>query len=546
MATNKKSVKIQDVINKVDSVWGEEHEEKRRYIVRYYILLYPLRAFFAFSLIYFAELLIYLPILTSLPDDQQEAQKKIQEIPMWIIELTFNFPYYIFDLRSGIILSIASILLSLYVSVGKFADGREGLAVDARRAAYRGFAKYVGYIISAAFTLNFWYGLFAGYFQGKSRAPEIFGGLAGAPEWGKLIVPSDINLARYGDMPLWVLLFFAWFTLSSALMLTYDEKDILVKNTGYIRSIKNIEDSAKSLESNPYEMVVNYINFVGTAPKLAYKSKRRKFRSNYHDLFVRDYGDSFSDGNVGFKFVQGPKYLGPALWIVFFIAFTFATSIIFRHFYDLRLGYIAISATIVIFSVEILSAVSVSSYFYSGIHRLNIRHMDRWRSKMWIRVKISFPGFILGFLRVLLLLLLFCSIVFPPGDLEQFDNWEYLWKIEVVAPYWLSIIAFYLIKYLCIRPLLKYLFMKSLKKESLQFFNSLSEHGCKNIRKKYKINEYLLIAYIYCSILRINEYYLDYKSEIGKSEKVDSSDRAVRYQGSRPTSRRIPKALRRK
>lgn len=299
-------------------------------------------------------------------------------------------------------------------------------------------------------------------------------------------------------------------------MLTYDEKDILVKNTGYIRSIKNIEDSAKSLESNPYEMVVKYINLVGTAPKLAYKSKRRKFRSNYHDLFVRDYGDSFSDGNVGFKFVQGPKYLGPALWIVFFIAFTFATSIIFRHFYDLRLGYIAISATIVIFSVEILSAVSVSSYFYSGIHRLNIRHMDRWRSKMWVRVKISFSGFILGFLRVLLLLLLFCSIVFPPGDLEQFDNWEYLWKFEVVAPYWLSIIAFYLIKYFCIRPLLKYLFMKSLKKESLQFFNSLNEHGCKNIRKKYKINEYLLIAYIYCSILRINEYYLDYQSEIGK------------------------------
>ena len=31
-----------------------------------------------------------------------------------------------------------------------------------------------------------------------------------------------------------------------------------------------------------------------------------------------------------------------------------------------------------------------------------------------------------------------------------------------------------------------------------------------------------------------------------KSEKVDPSDRAVRYQGSRPTSRRIPKALRRK
>lgn len=191
----------------------------------------------------------------------------------------------------------------------------------------------------------------------------------------------------------------------------------------------------------------------------------------------------------------------------------------------MRLGYIAISVTIVIFSVEILSAVSVSSYFYSGIHRLNIRHMDRWRSKMWIRVKIAFPGFILGFLRLLLLLLLFCSIVFPSGDLEQFNNWEYFWKIfwkiEVVAPYWLSIIAFYLIKYFCIRPLLKHRFMKSLKKESLHFFNSLSEHGCKNMRKKYKINEYLLIAYIYCSILRINEYYLDYKSEIGKSEKVD-------------------------
>ena len=30
MATNKKPVKIQDIIDEVNSVWGEEHEEKRK------------------------------------------------------------------------------------------------------------------------------------------------------------------------------------------------------------------------------------------------------------------------------------------------------------------------------------------------------------------------------------------------------------------------------------------------------------------------------------------------------------------------------------
>ncbi len=38
-------------------------------------------------------------------------------------------------------------ILSLYVSVGKYADGAEGVYAEARRAAYRQFVKIVQFII---------------------------------------------------------------------------------------------------------------------------------------------------------------------------------------------------------------------------------------------------------------------------------------------------------------------------------------------------------------------------------------------------------------
>ncbi|OFL21742.1 hypothetical protein HMPREF2779_04390 [Rothia sp. HMSC069C03] len=111
MVTNKKSVKIQDVIDEVNSVWGEAHEEKRKRIFLDNILKLPLYAFFIFSLFYFSAIIIAFPFLISLSGDEDGSH-------IWLVSEIFNIPYYLFDLRVGIISSIASLLLSLFVSVG--------------------------------------------------------------------------------------------------------------------------------------------------------------------------------------------------------------------------------------------------------------------------------------------------------------------------------------------------------------------------------------------------------------------------------------------
>lgn len=148
MSANKKSVKIQDVIDEVNSVWGEEHEEKRKRILVDNVFKLPSYAFFVFSLIYFSVFIINFPSLISLSGNGDRSN-------IWLVHEIFNIPYYLFDLRVGIISSIASLLLSLFVSVGKFADGETGLIGEARRAAYRKFARIVGYIVFVAFILSF-------------------------------------------------------------------------------------------------------------------------------------------------------------------------------------------------------------------------------------------------------------------------------------------------------------------------------------------------------------------------------------------------------
>lgn len=57
MATNKKPVKIQDIIDEVNSVWGEEHEEKRKKILVDNIIKLPLYAFLPFRYCIFLLLL---------------------------------------------------------------------------------------------------------------------------------------------------------------------------------------------------------------------------------------------------------------------------------------------------------------------------------------------------------------------------------------------------------------------------------------------------------------------------------------------------------
>ena len=46
-------MKIQDVIDEVNGIWGEEHEEKRKKIFRENIFWKPVEAFFIVSGLYF-------------------------------------------------------------------------------------------------------------------------------------------------------------------------------------------------------------------------------------------------------------------------------------------------------------------------------------------------------------------------------------------------------------------------------------------------------------------------------------------------------------
>lgn len=205
-----------------------------------------------------------------------------------VFEILFNIPYYLFDIRLGVITSIASLLLSLYVSVGKYADGLGGVTNDARRVAYRRFARWVGIIIFFVYVVNFWHGLLAGYFQGGLSISYPFKYWAEAPEWGRDIVPGDVNLSRYGEMPLWVLLFFAWFTLASSFMLTYNEKDALIRNLFVLDGINRLMGRAGNGPSGEYVLAQAAYNLDKDANAATVEKYGRKL------LPVYDY--------IGFKF----------------------------------------------------------------------------------------------------------------------------------------------------------------------------------------------------------------------------------------------------
>lgn len=240
-------MKIQEVIDEINNTWGEEHEEKKKQIYWENIVWKPFELFRNISFCYVVLGIVFWAMSSTEPSE-------VRQFFLGFISLIFNIPYYLLDVRSSIIASLASLLLSLYISVGKFADNIEGVIGEARRAVYRQFAKIVSGIVFVIFIINFWYGLLAGYLQGSSSAPSIFGSWSVGPGWGKFIVPEYINLSRYDEIPQWVLLFFAWFTLSSSLMLTYNEKGVLIKNSLFLKRLKGVDATGKASYGAEYEI----------------------------------------------------------------------------------------------------------------------------------------------------------------------------------------------------------------------------------------------------------------------------------------------------
>lgn len=497
-------MKIQEVIDEVNNIWGEEHEEKKKKIYWENIIARPLKAFLGISAIYLIGM-IYYSILDAIPD-ATPAEEAIQG---W--GYIFNIPYFVFDIRASMIISLASILLSLYVSVGKFADGDGSVSGDAKRAVYRGFAKSVSWIIFAMFTLNFWHGLFAGYFQGTSYAPGIFGPWKYGPGWGKLIIPLDMDLSRYGDVPLWSLFLLGWFTLSSALLLTQNEKDVLIRNASFLRKVNRIrKDDAMSLEAE-YKLAQDLW-------EETQESNPRPFRLGYKYGTAAGYASRFAfDSNYsGFKFradLISYRKFGIVRWIlILWISSIVAFSIISLFFLGFPRGIWIALATVVLPSViEIFMCWVYTGYLHKDIRLIDMRRLEGKEKNLW-RLRFFFTN-TLGKLIIRLFygassiigFSIFIGHAFQDGILVDEVSRPYLLYAMFIFVF---SVAVYLLSFF-LRVAVRSIYVEEIKGYSIEFIPA-------DFSNQYDVQDikYLFVAYIYCLMLKINEYYSDYKSEI--------------------------------
>lgn len=503
MGASEEPRKIQDVIDEVNSIWGEEHEEKSKKIFWGNIIWRPLKVFLIISTIYLIGIIYYL-ILEAIPG----ANPKQEMIQLW--GYVFNVPYFLFDIRASMIISLASILLSLYVSVGKFADSDDSISGDAKRAVYRGFAKSVSLIIFAMFILNFWHGLFAGYFQGTSYAIEILGVRKNGPGWGKLIIPLDMDLSRYGDVPLWSLLFLGWFTLSSALLLTQNEKDVLIRNASFLRKVNRIrKDDAMSLEveyklaqdlwegtqkSNPrpFRLGDEYGNAVGYASRFAFAPTYSGFKFRTNLISYR-------------KFSKVRQILN--YWILY-IALCFVVWMFFRGIF--RGAMIALTTVFLPSAIEIVICWAYTSYLHKDIRIFTVRQLGKM-GKILLRLRFFFAETLIK----LIIRLLFS--VFSITGIYTFLESAFQSGISGGNSVMYLLYAMFIFVSNAVIYLFSFFLMKSVR---AAYVDEIKEYSIKfvptDFSNQYDVSsvKYLFVAYIYCLMLKIDEYYSDYKSEI--------------------------------
>lgn len=538
-------MKIQEVIDEVNNTWGEEHEEKRRAIFKRNIFYDPIIIFIGISILY-----LFIPGLYCLRLAFFQGYNPGEQAGT--ISVYFNLPYYLLDLRAGIIVSIASILLSLYVSVGKYAESLGGVVGDARRAAYREFARLVGNIIFSVFIVNFWHGLISGWLQ-RDRVGDPYP-----------LVPVDMDLSRYGEMPLWSLLFFGWFTAASSNMLTHDEKDALISNVQILKKVNNFNLSNNPWTQIAYCVASKELETGGEIPTLSKKPKKDIL--GYSGLFVSDYSYS------RFRFVYATWWR----WVLYGILFLVASAAL--SLVDWYLGYIAFGGVMVL--LEVATSLLSENYLYANICRLNIKY----ERGIW---KISeFFHFYSAriFVEIVRLILALAMIVAV-----------YILSVQ----HFITIIGLFLVFYIGrwrAAQRIRDSFYESLKAETdknlLQFSkdflvaeeerlkepekkdNSVNEELAGMLNKKkekrsLKSNvvllleiiedllflrgesprngvDYLVLAYIYCLMLEVNKYYMDYKNELGRADLSSNHSESLRYRYSRSTLYKAPKALRRK
>lgn len=519
-------MKIQEVIDEVNEsqgidevnkVWGEKHEEKRKNIFWDNVIIIPLRVFAGFSLMYFSPLFVNFPNLIMSPDN-------VKYELIGLVQLFFNSPYYIFDLRIGIIASIASLLLSLFVSVGKFADGENGVNGEARRAAYRQFARIVGYIVFIVFVTVFWHGLLAGYLQGTSYAPAIFGDWSNGPGWGKMIVSQDMNLARYADMPLWILLFFAWFTLSSSLMLTYNERDILVKYASVLRRVKsasNLQDMSSKLAYRIiYKESVNAENELPISGGTDNNGMQDESGSSIADfngfdsifLRSREY-IGFSVKGVAWTYfsgVEGVKIV--VLWLaVVLVSLTFPTG---------RGGVFIVLVTL-FFALCLFASISLNTRLFSEICKFNISGVKSGRLKFFERCK--FYGLMAFNVVMIWMMASMISIYVVKVFIMEISGlfaecciaWDSYGDMPVFVFFLINLLfACFVVRLMNkeIRRIIRNIVDGHTYKYFSREIEEITE-GDQDSKNGQKGVNCVLTAYVYCLIKNIGEIYSEYKYE---------------------------------
>lgn len=474
------------------------------------------------------------------------APIELKEISFSFLEFVFNIPYYLFDVRVGIIVSLASVLLSLYVSVGKFADGIEGVSGDARRAAYRQFARCVSSIIFVVFILNFWHGLLAGFLQGSS----FFFGISG-PDWGRNIVPEHINLSRYGETPLWVLIFFAWFTYSSCRMLTFHEKYIFIRNALVLQRMRDLPRASTIKSCGLYQLVMRYIDGCNNIPRIG--SKKVRLPENYVDRFVD------SSDYQGFKFIlpsgsyRDSRFFRKNLVYCISVAVTWIALPLVLKLLGLTVSenvlslYLTCLLSIILLSFfEFFEAHLEDGYFYRIVYEVNTenigsknRKIGEWLSFYGADVIVGYIVRIFSFFLVVLLVV-FSLVIYFNGSPQE-EGWLIPSLVLVLFIISLGLVYFtfwrvrlsrkitfyeqiiihsekYLPKYI------KYSKVMDLEDEGRSESSSeKQECGTKkspSIQEAYKEIKgkgefYLIMAYLYCTMIKVNNYYSEYKDEVG-------------------------------
>lgn len=491
-------MKIQEVIDEVNSTWGEEHEEKKRKIFRENIFKKPIFAFCGISIMYLSPLLLVFPFLVIYPD-------KSSNLPIWLVGFIFNIPYYLFDLRSGVIASIASLLLSLYVSVGKYADTVDGIRGEARRAAYRQFAELVAYVIFTIFIINFWHGLFVGFLSRKVG-------------WGKNIVPGDVNIERYADIPLWILIFFAWFTLASCLMLVYSEKDILIKNAFVLSRVKNVEESKEILFASEYNIarylydktqVKSFVAEEAGVGNLGGVSKvNGAVQSEYGTIFYLNRGSiGFGIKTDTWSFVANVEFL--RLVVLWLILALFSTALPARE------GILFFVLASLLFGACFFVYMQCNINLFSEIYKFNILGTKRGVYRLfkylefyWQRIFNLVLVWVVVSLLMVRLLTIFLREV---SDFIEGFNISFEASINLL-------VALFLVISVVISVLMAWL-LESVVRSAIK--SRVEEHSLEAISRIFagdfdiKFNKsgvnYIIVAYIYCSMKNINKIYSEYK-----------------------------------